>query len=158
MNNFIPENIYKKFLENMPIFCIDFLIHCDSHFLLLKRNEEPLKGVFWMPGGRLQKNETIENFLIRVQSREIGRYFKNYNLIGFSNYFFKYSINSRATHTPTLLFEIDTKSKFNPKIDKTHTEYSWSKDLPKELIENLILFQNPKSSYILDKFCKRILL
>jgi len=140
----------------MPIFCIDFLINCDSHFLLLKRNEEPLKGAFWMPGGRLHKDETIENFLIRVQLREIGRYFKNYNLIGFSNYFFKYTINSRATHTPTLLFEIDIKSKFNPKIDKTHSEYIWSKDLPKELIENLILFQKPKSSYLLDKFSKGI--
>ena len=79
LSNFVPESVYKTFLENMPIFCIDFLINCDKEFLLLKRNEEPLKGVFWMPGGRLHKNETIENFLIRVQSREIGRFFKNYN-------------------------------------------------------------------------------
>ena len=156
MSNFVPERVYKTFLENMPIFCIDFLINCDNEFLLLKRNEEPLKGVFWMPGGRLHKNETIENFLIRVQSREIGRFFKNYNLIGFSNYFFKYSINSRATHTPTLLFEINIKSKFTPKIDRTHAKFTWSKELPKELIDNLILLRKPQSIYLLDKFNKVI--
>ena len=152
MDNFIPENVYKTFFENMPIFCIDFLINCDEEFLLLKRNEEPLKGLFWMPGGRLQKNEKIENFSIRVQTREVGRYFKNYILIGFSNYFFKYSANSRATHTPTLLFEINIKSKFIPKIDNTHAEYDWSKELPKKLMQNLILFKKPQSSYLIDNF------
>ena len=125
----------------MPIFCIDFLIKCEKEYLLLKRVEEPLKGIFWVPGGRLQQNETIKNFSVRVQEREIGRYFENYYLKGFSNYFFKKSEHSRAVHTPTLLFEIDLKNKFIPKMDKTHSEYVWSEKLPEELIKNLITFQ-----------------
>ena len=136
----------------MPIFCIDFLINCEEEFLLLKRNEEPLKDVFWLPGGRLKKDETIDSFSKRVQSREIGRYFKNYNLIGFSNYFFSKSEYSRATHTPTLLFEIILNNKFTPVIDQTHKEYKWSKDLPIELTENLIKFEKNKKSYLSKVF------
>ena len=151
MNKFIPENIYKEFLKNMPIFCIDFLINYKDEFLLLKRNEEPLKGIYWLPGGRLKKNETLDKFSHRVQSREIRIYFKNYSIIGFSNFLFKESINSRATHTPTLLFEITVQNKFTPNIDKTHSEYRWSKDLPSLLIKNLILFNSSKSNYIFDK-------
>ncbi len=53
MSNFVPERIYKTFLENMPIFCIDFLINCDNEFLLLKRNEEPIKRIFLDAWGKI---------------------------------------------------------------------------------------------------------
>lgn len=141
MNNFIPESIYKTFLDNMPIFCIDFLIKCEKEYLLLKRVDEPLAGLFWVPGGRLKLNENIQDFAIRVQMREIGRYFNNYKLKGFSNYFFDKKNNSRAVHTPTVLFEIDTKNKFSPVIDNTHSEFIWTDELPTLLVKNLITFE-----------------
>ena len=138
MTKFIPEKLYKIFIKNMPIFCIDFLYECEDEYLLLKRVQEPLKGQFWLPGGRLRLNETIEDCVSRIQEREIGRFIKEYEIIGFSNYFFEYSKNARAIHTPTLLFKIKTKTKFVPKLDNSHSDYIWTKNLPSEFIKKLV--------------------
>ena len=141
MNNFIPEKIYKIFLENMPIFCIDFLYECKNEYLLLKRVEEPLKDIFWLPGGRLRLNETIADCALRIQERETGKFIKDYQLVGFSNYFFEISQNARAIHTPTLLFKIKIEKKFVPILDNSHSAYIWTKKLPKKFTTNLINFE-----------------
>ena len=125
----------------MPIFCIDFLYKCDHEYLLLKRVDEPLKNIFWLPGGRLRLNETIDDFALRVQERETGRFIKEYELIGFSNYLFQISKNARAIHTPTLLFKIKIEKKFIPILDNTHSDYIWTNKLPKEFVMNLINFR-----------------
>ena len=126
----------------MPIFCIDFLYECKDEYLLLKRAEEPLKAIFWLPGGRLRLNETINDCALRIQKREIGRVIKEYEIVGFSNYFFEYSKKSRAIHTPTLLLKIKLKSKFIPKLDNAHSDYVWTKNLPNEFVSNLVEFNS----------------
>lgn len=142
MNNFIPENLYRKFLDNMPIFCIDFLYKCNQEYLLLKRVDEPLKDIYWLPGGRLRLNEKIEDCAFRIQTRETGRYIKEYKLVGFSNYLFNLTKDGRAIHTPTLLFQIELSNQFIPLLDNTHSDYIWTKKLPEEFIINLIKFKD----------------
>ena len=108
---------YQKIIKSMPIFCIDFLISFQNKYLLIKRKEEPLKNLYWVIGGRLMFKEKITHAAKRIQEREIGTYFSNFTEIGFSNYFFPDKQNSRATHTPTLLFHIALKKTFNPILE-----------------------------------------
>ena len=142
MNNFIPEKDYRKIIKSIPIFCIDFLIRHEDKYLLLKRKEEPMKGIYWVIGGRLRFRESINQCAMRIQNQEIGRYFSNFKLIGFSNYIFDYLYESRATHTPTLLYEIVVEKTFEPGLDENHLDYIWSKSLPKVLKESIILIEN----------------
>ena len=120
----------------MPIFCIDFLFCCNKTFLLLKRTDEPLKGVFWPPGGRLRFREEIDHMAFRIQTKEIGTYYEDYKIVGFSNYFFENCKNNRALHTPTILYKIEIDKKFNPILDKSHSDFIWSNELPSKLLEN----------------------
>ena len=140
--NCIPEKDYQKIIKSMPIFCIDFLISFQNKYLLIKRKEEPLKNLYWVIGGRLMYKETITNAAKRIQTREIGTYFSNFKEIGFSNYFFPVKRNSRATHTPTLLFHISVNKIFNPILDEQHTNFIWSENIPEELIKQTIFFNN----------------
>ena len=126
----------------MPIFCIDFLISFQNKYLLIKRNEEPLKNSYWVIGGRLMFKEKIAHAAKRIQKREIGTYFSNFKEIGFSNYFFPEKQNSKATHTPTLLFHISVNKMFNPVLDEHHNNFIWSENIPKELIKQTIFFNN----------------
>ena len=48
----IPEDLYRGMIGIIPIFCIDILVSCRNNFLLLKRLEHPMKGVYWVVGGR----------------------------------------------------------------------------------------------------------
>lgn len=130
---YIPEEEYKKIISQIPIFCVDFLIRCGNEYLLIKRKDEPLKGVYWVIGGRLMFKETIEELAKRVHMREIGRYFPNFKLIGFSNYFFPNVPDERATHTPTMLYLVEVDQMFTPQLDNTHSEFIWTDELPEEL-------------------------
>jgi len=130
---FIPEEEYRDILKIMPVFCMDFLIRCKGEFLLIKRTQEPVKGVYWVIGGRMRHQETMEDLAMRVQTREVGRYLGLGKTIGFSNYFFPEVEGARATHTPTLLQLIDVTEKFDPKLDDTSADFIWSDKLPEEL-------------------------
>ena len=135
---FIPESEYKEIIKKMPIFCGDFLITAERKYLLIKRDVQPFKDVYWVIGGRLRHNETMMQFAERIQIQEIGRSFPEFKIIGFSNYFFPNTPDARATHTPTLLHIVDAKEMFEPKIDNKHTDYIWSEKLPKELLDQTI--------------------
>ena len=135
---FIPESEYQNILKMMPVFCMDFLIRCKEEHLLIKRTQEPVKGVYWVIGGRMLHKETMDDLAARVQIREIGRYLGVGKTIGFSNYFFPDVEGARATHTPTLLQLIDVTEKFDPKLDDTSADFIWSDNLPEELEKQTI--------------------
>ena len=139
IDNFIPENEYNNIIKKIPIFCIDFLIRCEGRYLLLKRVEEPMKGTYWVIGGRLRFKESIKDFSMRIQKKEIGRYFLNFKIIGISNYIFDSKKESRAIHTPTLLYEIIVDEMFEPNLDQNHSDYYWSFDLPELIKENTLI-------------------
>mgnify|MGYP001206105949 FL=1 len=84
----IPEKEYQKIIKSMPIFCVDFLFKCGDKHLLIKRNEEPCKGLYWVVGGRLFHKEKIHELAERVHKREVGKYYSNFKIIGISNYIF----------------------------------------------------------------------
>ena len=58
--SFIQENLYKKIIKNVPILCVDLIIKYHDQYLLVQRKESPLKGEWWVPGGRVQIGETLE--------------------------------------------------------------------------------------------------
>jgi len=138
--NYLPYKEYRKIIKTMPIFCIDFLITCKNKFLLIKREEEPLKNEYWVIGGRLMFREKIKDAAKRIQQREIGRYYLNFKAIGFSNYFFPNKQEAKATHTPAILFRISVQEEFIPIVDKKHSHFIWSKKMPVELIKQTTFF------------------
>ena len=139
--NYLPDQEYKKIINSMPIFCIDFLITWEKQYLLLQRKEEPLKNDYWVVGGRLFFKETIKDAAKRIQKREIGRYFSKFKEIGFSNYFFPSKPGSKATHTPAILYKISVTKKFDPIVDRQHNNFIWSNKIPKELIKQTTFFE-----------------
>jgi colanic acid biosynthesis protein WcaH len=132
---FIPEEEYQKMMKSMPIFCVDFVFRYKNKFLLIKRTQEPVKGVFWVIGGRLRFKETIQELAERVHTREVGRYYSNFKLVGFSNYIFPDVSEARATHTPTMLYLVDVEDEFIPTLDDTSCDFTWSSELPDEMKE-----------------------
>jgi len=68
----IPEALYAKILDVMPIPCADAVLVSGKHFLLGKRNNRPAKGKWFLIGGRVQKGELLSDAIQRHIAREIG--------------------------------------------------------------------------------------
>ena len=73
---YLPDQEYRKIINSMPIFCIDFLITWEKQYLLLQRKEEPLKNDYWVVGGRLLFKETIKDAAKELGERNWEIFFK----------------------------------------------------------------------------------
>ncbi len=72
MSQSITQSLYTQILEHMPIPAVDFVLQNQKKVLLALRKDEPAKGQWWIPGGRIQKNETLEAAIKRKALQEIG--------------------------------------------------------------------------------------
>ena len=142
MEVMIPEEQYQQILSTMPVFCLDWLIRCDDQYLLLKRTQQPLKGCYWIIGGRLRHHERLAEAAQRLQTRELGAFYGLGELAGFSNYMFDQNVEERrATHTPAISYVVDVEKQFVPTLDDTESEYIWTPRLPRDYIVHTTLIQ-----------------
>ena len=68
------DEMYSAFVKSMPVMCVDTLLQrtSDQKVLLLKRVREPVKGVYWWPGGRLFFGESFFDASARLSSKDTG--------------------------------------------------------------------------------------
>ena len=144
--NIIPDDQYNEILKCMPIFCVDWLISCKGQYLLLKRNQQPLMGDYWIIGGRLRMDETIPAAAYRLQTRETGHYYGVGKMIGFSNYMFDKVEGARATHTPAVSYQVEVQDMFVPTMDDTESEYIWTDKLPVQYLVQTTFTTTPSFS------------
>jgi 8-oxo-dGTP diphosphatase len=79
----IPERLYNKIVSVMPITSVEAIImDKENSILVLKRNNAPVKGEWWFPGGRVRKGETLEEALIREVREETGLDIEVKNIVG----------------------------------------------------------------------------
>ncbi len=132
----IPSKLYKKIVELVPILCVDIILTYKEKFILVKRATEPLKGEWWVVGGRAFKGEKTINTARRKVREELGLKIKNLQFEGV----YEDSYAKSAWGIPTSSFsavyygEVDT---FNPKPDKTITKIKLSDELPDRFIRKL---------------------
>ena len=136
----IPHESYREILTSLPVLCVDVVIKDQKgHFLLIKRNRNPLKGQWWVPGGRVLKGESINQAALRKIREELGVEAKVSHSIGYYEGQFEeneWEIPS-GVHTVSIVvlasllsdkIELDYQSsawKFSPKLPPTFkiTEY-----------------------------------
>ena len=129
--SFLPNEIYKTCLESVPIVSVDVLLFNPSldRIMLFKRNNKPLKGVFYTIGGRILKNENTIDTAVRKLKEEANIKVTNKNnlfLGGITEECFKGSIyRSVDTHNINIFFGYIIKEDPEIKFDRQHSQYQW---------------------------------
>ena len=102
--NFIEDSKWKICVKNVPIYAIDLVIFFNDRKLLMgKRINNPAKGYFFVPGGRIFKNESRKEAFKRITKQEIGRTFdiNKSKFLGIYEHFYsnsKWNETSISTH------------------------------------------------------------
>ena len=126
---FIPGDIYQQIIEHMPIVCVDVALIRDNKVYLIKRNNEPLKDKYWLQGGRLNKNETLEACAIRKGAEELNIPEENIiikrNLGTHATLFGNSAHGEASTHTVNITFQIDVKEGTELSFDQHHHNSGW---------------------------------
>jgi GDP-mannose mannosyl hydrolase len=131
----LPTHEYRKFLDTMPIVCVDCLaVNGAGEYLLVKGNNEPLKGEFWLPGGRVLKNERLVDAVHRKMSEELGIEVEVVRNCGFFEEFFAIGPNNTrgGVHSISFVFLVKPKSS-KIRLDGQSSEWGWFRHLPTRL-------------------------
>ena len=68
----LNKSIFKTVIDSAPLISIDIILKKDDKLLLGRRVNKPAKNYFFSPGGRIHKNETIKNALMRIAKKELN--------------------------------------------------------------------------------------
>lgn len=118
----IPPDQYAYILQNLPIVCVDVAILFHGKVLLIKRNDEPAKGEWWLPGGRLFKGETLEDCALRKAIEEVGL---NCELI---QAIYHASTDFGSVHSVNFCYLLRAKDD-NVVLDSHSSAYKWIDDV-----------------------------
>lgn len=70
-NQWIPNDEWRTIVANVPIVSVDLVIRHDGGVLLGRRTNEPVKGYWFVPGGRVLKGETCREAVHRIAEGEL---------------------------------------------------------------------------------------
>ncbi len=69
----LDKTTFLSVIRHTPLVSIDLLARRrDGHILLGMRNNEPARGFWFVPGGRICKNETLADAFARLSENELG--------------------------------------------------------------------------------------
>ena len=126
----LDTKTFKTVIENTPLVSIDLCLVCDGQVLLGKRANEPLKGEWFTPGGRIHKNETWQHGLLRIVKAELGLCdvsVEDFSLMGIWDHFYSNSALDQdiSTHYVNLPHYAEFRSKPQITLDDQHAEFEW---------------------------------
>jgi len=131
----IPTDEYKKVIGVLPIFCVDVIITDRiGRYLLVKRAYQPLKGRFWVVGGRVHKGESAEAAARRKTLQEVGLRVGKLRLVGYWEGFF--DRNRYGTlggiHTVSAVFHAEVEGTEPVRLDVQSTAWKYCDRLPRD--------------------------
>jgi len=135
---FIPKDLYRQFVDLMPIVCVDIVAQdpVNNHVLLIRRDQNPLKDVMFFPGGRLLRGETFFGAAVRKLREETGLESTAVKVLTVVNTFFDAcEWQTRAgTQTVNVLVHVAVKDSAKVALNQLHTEHKWVEAETKEVV------------------------
>lgn len=133
----IDIDSYKKIINLLPILCVDIVVKkSKSEYLLVKRANEPLKGEWWVIGGRVLKGESLIDAARRKALQELSLNIMELSPIGYYEEFFEknhFNVPS-GMHSVSIVFETYISGDEKIELDSQSTEWIFSETLPTKFI------------------------
>ena len=141
LNTLIEPRLYRKISSRIPILCVDLIITDEfGKYLLVKRKNHPLRGQYWVVGGRVLLGEKPEAAAHRKAVEEIGLELVSPRMVGImSDVFNRNRFERCECHTVSVVYKGFVENG-SIKLDSQSSEYQWADNLPKRFMERLEAF------------------
>lgn len=135
----IDKELYSKIHELLPIACLDLVILHQNKILLVKRNRKPAKDQYWLPGGRILRNETFTEAAKRLALGEAGIQVDVVRTLGADNLIFTDDPfgHGQGTHTISCIVECIPITT-DVKVDSNHDGFIWWNPSDKLELDNYV--------------------
>lgn len=142
-----PEE-FENVIRLTPLVAIDLVVRSpDGRVLVGRRTYEPAKDVFFVPGGRITKNETRAAAFRRISREELGMELslEAARFLSVNEHFYptnRFQKKGFGTHYITLAYEIELRLETSRLPQDQHGEYAWMS--PEELLRSPEVHENTK--------------
>jgi colanic acid biosynthesis protein WcaH len=148
----IDKEDFLKIIDLTPLVSIDLIIKNNKdEYLLGKRTNRPARGYWFVPGGRIRKNEKTEDAIKRISAAELGveitlsdaQLYGAYDHIYDDNCFSEKSIN---THYVVLAYTATIGDTFDIKMDAQHSMMKWWTE--EQIIDSPEVHENTRAYFL----------
>ena len=127
----MPREDFTHVVRLTPLVSIDLILRDPEGAVLVGlRNNEPAKGVWFVPGGRIGKDERLVEAFARLLDLETGLSipFAEARLLGAYEHFYdtnRYCEPGYGTHYVVLGYELQLETRPAIKLDDQHSAIKW---------------------------------
>lgn len=138
---YLEKEIFETVIESTPLISVDLVVKSsEGKYLLGYRTNKPAKGAWFVPGGRIFKNERIDDAFTRLCQNELGLSFsrKQAHFLGAYEHFYDDCVFGEhiSTHYVVLGYEIIVDISIEGLPNEQHNQYQWF------TLEELLLHDN----------------
>ncbi|MBM3295584.1 MAG: NUDIX domain-containing protein [Candidatus Aminicenantes bacterium] len=135
----IPEDLFRRIVEVLPILCVDVVIRDKrGKYLLVKRTHEPLKGEWWVIGGRVWKGEQLADAAARKIREELSLDIAPESLTCLGYYEDVFERNAleipSGLHTLGVVFGAEIDGRETARLDGQSAGWTYADALPERLL------------------------
>ena len=121
----IPQELYTEIKRSFPLNARELLIfNKESKVLLVKRANEPAKGQWWIPGGRVRFAETRLDAAKRLLKEECGIESEDLSLEGMFDYMIRNEEDNYFQHTISSIYRVHVEND-DIHTDDQSSDYAW---------------------------------
>lgn len=128
MSSLIPKEEYLNIIKNTQINSVDMIIfNNEGEVLLGKRNNEPAKNSWFVPGGKIKKFETLQEATKRKSKEELGIELNYEKELGvyYHNYLNNFVNDNFGTNFIVFAVTMTIHKTINLQEDDQHNELRW---------------------------------
>ena len=144
----LPTNQFHSIVALTPLVSIDLIVgNSQGEILLGKRNNRPAQGSWFVPGGRVLKNERLDDAFKRLTQEELGLAVTRDKAIfqGIHEHLYEDSVFGETpdTHYVVLVYRIEVNPEDLQLPNEQHSEYSWW--TAEDIIKDSSVHENTKA-------------
>jgi colanic acid biosynthesis protein WcaH len=154
MSEWLPNLVFEQGIATLPLVSIDLIIkdEMSGHYLLGLRKNRPAESYWFVPGGRIRKNERLDSSFLRLTEVEIGcaismssAYFK-----GVYQHFYDDCVFGveTSTHYVVLAYELALCRDELVLPSGQHSQYEWLS--AEEILARMDVHQHSKDYFLRD--------
>ena len=146
----LPREQFLEVVARAPLVSIDLVVHdAAGRVLLGLRRNAPARGFWFVPGGIIRKNETLEMAYRRISRAELGIELQRSGsrLLGAYEHFYAENADDRpgfGTHYVVLAHAVTLEAPLAPPPEQ-HSVYRWLE--PVELLATADVHDNTKTYF-----------
>lgn len=148
----LPADKFRSIIELTPLVSIDLVVkNAQGEYLLGLRTNRPAQNFWFVPGGRIQKGESLAVAFKRLTKQELGKELsiEQAKLLGPFDHFYDDCVFGceTSTHYIAIAYELIIDQPISPP-NQQHSEYYWASI--NEIISRNDIHENVKAYFKKD--------